>query len=1131
MKKIILAIMICLATCLLTVGLIACDEEGPHTHKYIESITAPTCTEGGYTTHTCSCGESYTDNRVMPKGHNYTQKSTAPTCTEQGYTTFTCLCGDSYVDNNVKALGHNFTDYVSNNDASYEADGTKTAVCNREGCYETDTLIDIGTKFVKLQRVEFEAKELEIEYGKTEMLVLSFFPEETTNKNVTYVSSAPTIVQVENGVAFGAKEGSAVITATSEDGEKIATCTISVYKIKYQLAENKGSYFVEKVSNFVTEMTVPNIYKGLRVAGIGKNAFENCSELASVTLPNTIEYIDSNAFSNCISIETITIPESVITIGNYAFSGCSLLKEIEVKGNISALGAYAFADCVALESANLQGELLDIYTNCFYNCIKLKDLTLGSNLRRIYASAFENCTSLDQVTLPESLTELGEGAFKNATSLKRITLSPLLTAIENVTFQGCTALESIEILQGIQSIGVSAFSNCSSLNSISILGNVLFGKSAFYRCENLESIYFNSKTSSYYYTDENFIFYNAGINKGGINLTLTNGAYVAEKLFTPCIDENQPKITKITIEENATGVTIGKQSELPYLTTVYIPETLSITEQYDLAGEKIFSIEGGIKYLGNVLVGVEKGAKNVTISSSVTQIFSNAFAKNEDIESVRFDYSTQLDSIYSKMFEDCTNLRFVNIPDSITKIESYAFNNCVNLNSVEVTYANNLESIGEYAFNNCGKLESFNIPDSVTTLGSSVFTNCVSLNSISLGTVESIPSQLFNGCIGLENIYIPSSVSTISSDAFAGCTNLKSVSFDSYSQLSTIYGQTFAYSYYLESVILPTSVTSIQSYAFNGVSNLAVYYYGDESDWNNISFGSYCGLESAKVYYYSSSAPVYTVDNLANEREYWFYGDVPTVYDKEIFSISGFNSSIIGGYTASGNWSSYSDGSLKSTNISDSRSTTYTVHITSNGIFSFSYRTSSEASYDELIVHKNNTQIVSASGVQGGFTQHSEEVVNGDVITFTYSKDGSQSDGDDAVYIKLYGFTTYSASCFGNLFGGEDNSAVPSSIKEVLITGEWVIPSAFFMGCENITKVTIDYDAVTQIGENAFKDCTNLTRVVMGSGVSSIGAQAFSNCNKLTKIIYYGFMSDWDALPKGVDWDYGTGDYVVSWWI
>lgn len=71
--------------------------------------------------------------------HSYTKHIAVPTCTEQGFTTYTCECGDSYVDTYIEALNHEFMNYVSNNDATCLKDGTETANCNHTGCQEKDT--------------------------------------------------------------------------------------------------------------------------------------------------------------------------------------------------------------------------------------------------------------------------------------------------------------------------------------------------------------------------------------------------------------------------------------------------------------------------------------------------------------------------------------------------------------------------------------------------------------------------------------------------------------------------------------------------------------------------------------------------------------------------------------------------------------------------------------------------------------------------------------------------------------------------------------------------------------------------------------------------------------------------------
>ena len=91
------------------VGYSVCTE-----HEYSAVVTAPTCTEGGFTTYTCTiCGESYVGDEVEATGHSYEATVTEPTCSKRGFTTYTCsVCGDSYADDYVDALGHKFEDEI-----------------------------------------------------------------------------------------------------------------------------------------------------------------------------------------------------------------------------------------------------------------------------------------------------------------------------------------------------------------------------------------------------------------------------------------------------------------------------------------------------------------------------------------------------------------------------------------------------------------------------------------------------------------------------------------------------------------------------------------------------------------------------------------------------------------------------------------------------------------------------------------------------------------------------------------------------------------------------------------------------------------------------------------------------------
>ena len=103
-------------------------------HNYVETVTQPTCTEAGYTTHTCSrCTESYVDSHTSAKGHSPGAKATCTTaqlCTVCSYE----IAG---------ATGHSFTRYISDENATCEADGTLTATCDH--CTATDTTIDTAS--------------------------------------------------------------------------------------------------------------------------------------------------------------------------------------------------------------------------------------------------------------------------------------------------------------------------------------------------------------------------------------------------------------------------------------------------------------------------------------------------------------------------------------------------------------------------------------------------------------------------------------------------------------------------------------------------------------------------------------------------------------------------------------------------------------------------------------------------------------------------------------------------------------------------------------------------------------------------------------------------------------------------
>ncbi len=108
-----------------------------HVHTYEAVVTEPTCTEAGYTTYTCACGDTYTADEVAVIAHTYEAVVTAPTCTEAGYTTYACACGDTYTADEVAVVEHAWDDGVVTIEPTANTEGEKTFTCNDCGATKT----------------------------------------------------------------------------------------------------------------------------------------------------------------------------------------------------------------------------------------------------------------------------------------------------------------------------------------------------------------------------------------------------------------------------------------------------------------------------------------------------------------------------------------------------------------------------------------------------------------------------------------------------------------------------------------------------------------------------------------------------------------------------------------------------------------------------------------------------------------------------------------------------------------------------------------------------------------------------------------------------------------------------------
>ena len=244
-------------------------------------------------------------------------------------------------------------------------------------------------------------------------------------------------------------------------GDKILYAKTTYTGIELILKNDK--YSVTNCDPNATEIVIPSTYNGKSVTSIDSCAFEGCSALTSVTIPDSVTEIGYHAFEGCSNLTSVTIPNSVTEIGDGAFFLCSKLTSITIPDGVTEIGESAFS-----------------------YCSKLTSVTIPNSVTEIGYSAFAGCSALTSITIPDSVTEIGENAFRDCSSLTSVTIGNGVTSIGGGAFRDCSSLESVTIPDGVTSIGVCAFSGCSSLTSVTIGNSVTsMGDYAFEGCSSL----------------------------------------------------------------------------------------------------------------------------------------------------------------------------------------------------------------------------------------------------------------------------------------------------------------------------------------------------------------------------------------------------------------------------------------------------------------------------------------------------------------------------------------------------------------------------------------------------------------------------------------------------------------------
>ena len=448
-----------------------------------------------------------------------------------------------------------------------------------------------------------------------------------------------------------------------------------------------------------------------QVTSIGDNAFHFCSDLTSVTIPNSVTSIGEYAFCECSGLTTVTIPTSVTTIGNGAFHSCHGLTSITIPNSVTSIGEFAFTLCDNLTSVEIPNRVTSIME-----------------------STFGSCKSLTSVKIPSSVTSIGEGAFS-----------------------WCSSLTSVTIPNSVTSIGYQAFSDCSSLTSvISFITDVFeTGEDAFNYCKNA-TLYVPKGLVSTYRSkaDWNRI---SNIQECWFDFCATNADGVT--IYYKIVNETN-KTCEVTYGIDRSSGSAPAGGYTYYAGVVNIPSSANGYKVIGI-GDYAFghcknltsvTIPNSVTYIKYAVFLDCTSLTSITIPNSVTSIGRAAFAGCSDLNSVVIPDGVT--SIGQLVFAECRGLTSVTIPSSVTSIGELAFQNCVGLTSI--TIPNSVKSIRECAFQNCIGLTSVVIPSSVTSIGRRAFTGCSGLTSVTSEIINVFETgeNAFWGC---ENatLYVP----------------------------------------------------------------------------------------------------------------------------------------------------------------------------------------------------------------------------------------------------------------------------------------------------------------------------------------------------------------------------------------
>lgn len=581
--------------------------------------------------------------------------------------------------------------------------------------------------------------------------------------------------------------------------------------IVYGLSDDSKYLEVVGCDKNIEHAVIIDSYGGLQVKKVSSSAFMTCTNLKSVSIPDSVEEIEFSAFSYCDNLKEVTVGKGLRKIGSGALISTSL-ERVNYGGSLSEFcsieGSFSnsqngydlYIDGTLVTEVVIPNTVTKI-GGAFNSCKSITRVVIPDSVVEIGNSAFSNCRNLIDVEISDSVIKMGSSAFlgtahsgemsnwdviQSGENVKRIayyvgnhlikvdgagtrcTLREGTVTIASLAFNGMTNinLETVVLPDGLKSIGDGAFNGEVKLVNINIPTSVEYiGKRAFY------------KTA----------FYNASKNWQGGALYVNNVLVGVNAVSELNVKEGT---TSVVADLNNTGVEkINIPASVVYIDSIVFNNSaqlkeISVDEQnpvYKSINGHLYTKDGSvlIKYAGG------KESSEYVMPATVTRVEDDAFALASNLKVIELGES--IDQFPSMLLGDTSLVIRVNKNNqTYTTFNGnvYTKNGCVLVschNSREnVVIGDTVKKIGDYAFDGNETIKTVKFNSAVTVIGSYSFAGCVNIRDLVIpGNVLAVEVGAFSGCTGIRTLNLNSGVAILKFYAFSECSGIKTIYFPS----------------------------------------------------------------------------------------------------------------------------------------------------------------------------------------------------------------------------------------------------------------------------------------------------------------------------------------------------------------